>query len=186
VSPAGSPTRVEIGTRIKLERAVYSHYLVDSANILNNTPAAPAPELNGGTTITKDGVGADLGFLVHPSRYEGLSGALVITNLIDPGFRINGTDATGAATKYDLQPRSVSVGTAWTHNKFVAALDLADLTRSYVSPEARVGAEYETHRLALRAGYSSAVGFTAGFGWGWFQFAFGNRAPLVVSEALRF
>src|SRR5947207_1679505 len=46
VSPAGSPTRLEAGARIKLMRAIYSHYIVNSANIINNTPAASAPELH--------------------------------------------------------------------------------------------------------------------------------------------
>src|SRR5262249_57021767 len=56
VSPPGSPTRVEAGARVKLMRAVYTHYIVNSQNIINNTAAAPAPELNGGTTLTQDGI----------------------------------------------------------------------------------------------------------------------------------
>src|SRR5207249_12301412 len=79
VSPAGSPIRVEAGARVKLMRAIYTHYIVSSSNIANNTPATAAPELNGGTTITRDDVGVDVGILVHPRSHAGFSGALVVT-----------------------------------------------------------------------------------------------------------
>jgi hypothetical protein len=186
ISPEGSPIRVEAGVRVRLERAVYSHYIVNSSNILNNTAATPAPELNGGTTITKDGVGADLGLLVHPAEHKGFSAALVVFNLLEPNFRITGTDQNGNPAKYDLQPRSVSVGSAWEGGRIVAAFDVVDLTRAYDNVQARMGAEYTTKGIALRAGYSSARGFTAGFGWGWLQLAFGARAPLEVTSTLRF
>src|SRR5207247_9998006 len=45
VSPAGSPTRIEAGVRVKLMRAIYTHYIVDKNNIVNNTAAASAPDL---------------------------------------------------------------------------------------------------------------------------------------------
>lgn len=186
ISPEGSPIRVEAGARVRLSRAVYTHYLVSSSNIANNTPAAPAPELNGGTTITRDGIGADLGFLAHPADHKGLSGALVIFNAVEPNFRINGTDQNGNPAKYDLQPRSVSVGSAWEGGRFLTVFDVVDLTRAYGNVQARMGAEYSTKGVALRAGYSSARGFTAGFGWGWLQLAFGARAPLEVTSTLRF
>jgi hypothetical protein len=186
VSPAGSPTRIEAGARIKLQRAVYSHYIVTSQNIANNTPAQRAPELGAGTTLTKDSVGVDFGLLAHPRLHDGFSGALVVTNLIEPGFRFMGTDVNGNPKKYHLQPRSISIGGAYESGKFLAAFDAVDLTRAYSDVQGRVGVEYVTRRVALRAGYSSARGFTAGFGWGWLELAFGNRVPLMVTETLRF
>ncbi len=186
VSPPGSPIRVEAGVRVRLERAVYSHYVVSSSNITNNTPAAPASELNGGTTLTRDGIGADLGLLAHPANHKGLSGALVIFNALEPNFRFKGTDQNDAQVKYDLQPRSIAVGSAWEGGRFLGVLDVVDLTRAYDNVQARIGGEYTTKGLALRAGYSSARGFTAGFGFGFLQFAFGARAPLQVTSTLRF
>lgn len=186
ISPAGSPIRVEGGFRVKLERSIYTHYLVDSNNIRNNTDASTAPELNGGTTLTKDGIGVDLGFLAHPSNHKGFSTALVITNLIEPNFRFTGTDTNGSPIKYDLQPRSVSVGSAWEGGRVVTAFDLVDLTRAYGNVQARLGAEYTTHGLSLQAGYASARGFTAGFGFGFLSLAFGAKAPLEITQTMRF
>jgi hypothetical protein len=186
VSPAGSPTRIEAGARVKLMRAVYTHYIVqknpDGTKLVANT----APELGGGTTITKDGIALDAGLLFHPREHAGFSGAIVVTNLIDPPFRFNGTDQTGAAVRYDLQPRSYSLGSAYESGRAVFALDVVDLSRAYGNVQARFGGEYTTKGLALRAGYSSARGFTAGFGYGILQFAFGNKVPLEIMEQLRF
>ena len=53
-----------------------------------------------------------------------VSAAFVVANLIDPKFVLNGTDVNGAAAKYDIQPRSVSVGSAYELGKAVAAFDL--------------------------------------------------------------
>jgi hypothetical protein len=188
VSPDGSPTRVDVGARFKLMRAIYSHYLVRADNLRNNSPALPAPELNGGTTITRDGLGVDLGFIVYPANRSGFTGALVVTNLIDPPFRFNGTDESGSLKQYDLQPRSLSLGTAWQQrDNVVVALDLVDLTRAYGAAQVRLGAEYQTTRkIALRTGYNSAGGFTVGVGYGAFNFAYGNRVPLEVTHTLRF
>jgi hypothetical protein len=113
VSPSGSPILMEVGGRLKFSRAVYSHYIVTAANIQNNTPAVAAPELGGGTTLTQDGIGLDFGVLMHPRDHNGLSTALVVTNIIEPHFRFTGTDVNGNPVNYNLQPRSVTVGTAY-------------------------------------------------------------------------
>jgi hypothetical protein len=186
ISPAGSKVRVEAGTRIRLERAVYTHYLVNSENIANNTPATPAPELNGGTTRTRDGIGVDFGFLMHPAEHKGFSAAFVAFNAVEPGFTFTGTDVNGNPAKFALQPRSISAGTAWEGGRVIGAFDVVDVTRAYGNVQARLGGEYTTHGLAFRAGYNSASGFTAGFGRGWIQLAFGNRAPLQVTSTLQF
>ncbi len=186
VSPKGSPVQIEAGARVKLMRAVYSHYVVSADNIRNNTAAASAPELNGGTTLTKDSVGVDFGLLVHPSQRQGLSGALVVTNLIAPAFQFDGTDANGGAFRYDLQPRTVALGSAWQGGKGLVAFDVVDITRSYGNVQARLGGEYRSRNWAFRTGYHSARGFTAGIGFGRFDIAFGNRTPLEVTQTLRF
>ena len=85
-----------------------------------------------------------------------------------------------------LQPRSVTIGSAYETGKWLFAADAVDLTRAYSNVQGRIGMEYSTRKVSFRAGYSSAVGLTAGFGWGWLQLAFGNRAPLDVATTLRF
>ncbi len=186
ISPNGSPIRFDAGFRIKLSRAVYSHYIVNSDNIRFNTAASSAPELNGGTTLTKDGIGGDIGFLVHPRSHAGWSAALVVFNAVEPNFAFIGTDSTGAPAKYALQPRSVSVGTAYESGRVVVAADAIDLTAAYNHVQGRIGVEYATKRIGLRAGYASARGFTVGFGWGFLQLAFGARAPLEIIQTLHF
>jgi hypothetical protein len=186
ISPAGSPIHIEAGARVKLARSVYSHYIVTASNIQNNTAAVTAPELGGGTTLTKDGIGVDFGFLAHPRDHTGFSGALVVTNLIEPNFKFTGTDTTGAAVKYDLQPRSITVGSAYEAGRILIVADAVDLTRAYSNAQGRFGMEYRTRKIAFRGGYSSARGFTVGFGWGFVDLAFGAKAPLEVSQTLRF
>lgn len=186
VSAAGSPTRVEAGVRVKLMRGIYTHYLVDSANLLNNTAGSPAPELHGRSSVSQYGLGVDLGLLAHPRDHAGFSGALVVMDLVEPNLRFEGTDASGNPARYDIQPRSVSVGCAYEAGRTICAFDVVDLSRAYGNVQARFGAEYTTRRISLRAGYASARGFTAGFGWGILQFAFGAKAPLTVTETLRF
>jgi hypothetical protein len=61
-----------------------------------------------------------------------------------------------------------------------------DVTRAYGDPQARVGAEYRTGRVALRAGFTSAGGAVLGVGLGGFDVAFGGRVPLEVSRRLNF
>jgi hypothetical protein len=186
ISPKGSPTRVELGARMKLMTAYYTHYIMSAASIANNGPAVPAPELNGNTNIHKTGFGMDLGLLVHPSNHEGISGAVVITDAIAPHFTFNGTDATGQPYKYDLQPSSASIGTAYENGRVLLAADLVDITHGYGPTQERVGGEYRTKRIALRMGYASPAGFTFGFGALGLDLAFGARSPVVVSELLHF
>ncbi len=186
ISPPGSPTRIQAGARIKLQRGIYSHYIVNSSNIANNTPATPAPELGGGTTLQKDGIGLDLGFLVHPRDIDGWSGALLATNILGPEFRFDGTDRNGTPTQYLLQPRSYSLGTAWQGKRIIVAVDAVDINEAYGAMQGRLGVEYKIGPIALWGGYATNRGLTAGFGWGFLEFAFGAKAPLEVTHTLRF
>ncbi len=186
ISPLGSPTRVEAGARVKLSRSLYSHYIVSSNNIATNTNATPASEMNGNSSLARNGVGVDVGLLVHPAHHTGLSGAIVITDLVDPNFRFTGTDRTGAAAKYDLQPRSITLGSAYENGRVLVAADVVDITRAYGNVQGRTGIEYRVKKLAFQTGYSSARGFTAGIGYRAFQIAVGSRTPLEIAQTLRF
>ena len=186
ISPAGSPIRVEGGIRAKLMRAYYTHYTVDANSIALNGSAASAPELNGANSLSKTGFGMDLGILVHPSSHAGFSGALVVTDLFEPDFKFNGTDTVGSPTQFDLQPRSISLGTAYESGRLLAAADVTDVTRAYSNTQGRFGLEYSSRRFAVRGGYNTAGGFNVGLGLGSFDIAFGGRVPLQISEFMRF
>jgi hypothetical protein len=188
VSAPGSPTLVEVGARAKLMRAYYTHYVVDSNAIRTSGSAAPAAEMNGATSLRQDGLGVDLGFLIHPRNALGITGALVVTNLIAPNFRFTGTSTDGLNTpvSYDYQPRSIAMGTAWQGRNVLLAADLVDLTNAYGNTQLRLGAEWNLKRVALRAGYNAQNGFSYGFGLGFLQLSFGKRQPLEVMQTLRF
>jgi hypothetical protein len=186
ISPPGSPTRIEAGVRMKVMHAYYTHYIINAATIAANGSAATAPEMNGQSNLQKTGFGMDAGLLVHPGNMTGFSGALVITDLIEPNFVFHGTDANGNPAKYDIQPRSFSMGSAYRNNKFLMAADLVDFTRAYGNVQGRVGAEYRTKRLAFRTGYASPSGFIVGVGIYGFDIAFGGRSPFTISDQLHF
>ena len=187
VSRKGNPTQIEAGARIKFSRGVYSHWIARQGDLLASSQADPAPEMGGRSRIEKKGLGIDLGLLAHPRDEDsGYSTALLITNLIEPKLRFDGTDEFGSPKTYDLQPRSIAVGTAYEKQRFIMALDLVDLNSAYGDPQARFGAEYRTRGIALRGGYSSARGFVVGFGWGFLDLAYGPRVPLEVTHVLRF
>lgn len=188
ISAAGSPTLVEVGARVKLMRAYYSHYVVDSNAIQTSGSAAPAAEMGGRSSLRQDGLGIDVGFLAHPRNAQGLTGAVVITNLIAPNFRFNGTSTDGLnnPVSYDYQPRTVALGTAWQSRNVLVAADLVDITSSYGATQLRLGAEWNLKKIALRAGYNAQHGFSYGFGLGFLQFSFGKKLPLEVTQTLRF
>jgi hypothetical protein len=169
-------------------RAVYSHYVVTGTNVINDTDALRAPEMNGKDTLRRSGLGIDLGVLVRPhDRPDGLSAALVATNLIKPSLVFHGTDRNGAPFRYDLQPTSVSAGTAFRTGNALVAFDLVDIGSAYGDVEARLGGEIRAGRFALRAGYASGGGgLTYGVGIGSFDLAFGAHTPVAVTRSLNF
>jgi hypothetical protein len=186
--PGGANT-VYAGIRVKPMRGVYSHYVVTGANIQNDTDALKAPEMNGDDTLDKTGLGIDVGVLVQPQNSpNGFSAAVVLTNLIQPGLKFRGTDRTGAAKTYDLQPSTISLGTAFRAGNALIAFDLVDIRSAYGDTDARIGAEFKAAgRLALRAGYSSDTGgLTYGVGLAGLDLAFGSKTPVAISRTLNF
>lgn len=180
ITPPGSAIRVSVGARFKVMRAFFTHYKVDSTVLTQN---ASATQLQ---NESKTGLGVDLGFLVHPRSGKGLSFAFVVNDLIEPALAFDGTNANDMPTRYDLHPRSLSFGTAYHAGRMLAALDLVDFTSAFGDPDVRLGVEYRTRGVAVRSGYSSASGFTVGFGYGFLEFAFGSRTPVEIVHTLRF
>lgn len=180
------PSDLLLGVRIKPLRAVYTHYIVDANNLQTDSAARPAPELGGDDYRSKSGVGVDVGILSLPRDGNGVSTALVVTNLIKPSLRFTGTDTNGATTGYNLQPTSLSLGSALRQGGAILAFDLVDINRAYGDAQARLGAEFKAGSIALRTGYSSQGGFTYGVGLGQFDLSFGKTLPLEVNQRLRF
>ncbi len=183
----GAKYNYAIGGRLKYMNGIYTHYVADATAILNNGNATPAPEMNGNDTLTKRGLGVDVGILARPRNGDGFSGALVVNNLVTPGFNFNGTDRDGNSKKYRLLPTTVSLGTGYQKLGATFAADLIDITSAVDKAQFRAGVEQRFGRaLAVRAGYSSANGVTYGVGVFGFDVAFGQRAPLEVARTLKF
>ncbi len=67
------------------------------------------------------------------------------------------------------------------------AVDLVDVASAAGKAELRFGAEQKIGRkIALRGGYSTAGGWTAGIGLFGFSIAYSDRQPLEVVQTLRF
>lgn len=188
--PSQNPTTaVEVGARVKYLNAVYTHYVADANALGGGGGALLAPEMNGDDTITKNGLGIDVGFLAHPRNAAagGFSYALVVNNLVRPGFTIAGTGRDGVLAEYNLLATTASVGAAYQKKSTTLVADLVDLTGEDGEVQLRLGAEQRVGgKLAVRGGYSSAQGFTYGVGVAGFDLAFGKRAPLEITKTLRF
>ena len=70
--------------------------------------------------------------------------------------------------------------------RVILAFDVVDISRAYGNVQQRFGAEYTTRRIAFRGGYNTQRGFSIGIGYGFISLAFGARAPLEITQSLRF
>lgn len=149
----GGGREAAVGIRVKSLRALYTHYVVNADTLRANGDAPAAPEIGPNRdSLKKSGLGVDVGLLARPrDGGDGFSAALLITNLIAPNLSFEGTDAAGAPKRYDLQPRSVSLGSALRRGNSLVALDLVDVTGAYSSAQVRLGAEVKSGAFALRS-----------------------------------
>ena len=187
----GENFTVAVGARIKYMNAVYAHYFADKAALDGGTDALKAPEMGGKDTLTKQGVGADLGIMLESKKLLGFSGGLVIANAIKPNFTFTGqfganANGGGGTRTYDLLATTATAGVGFQKGGMTAVADLVDITQSIGKAELRAGVEQKLGPIALRAGYNSATGYTYGLGLGGFDIALGKRQPLEVVRTLRF
>jgi hypothetical protein len=186
ITPAHSKTRVSAGIRLNAKRAYYTHFIVDQQAVADNA-ALRAPELGDADNLTNSsGLGVDFGLLIHSNDKSGWSGAMVVTDLVEPKLTFAGTDTAGNPFVYNLQPRSVSAGTAYRQERLATALDVIDLTGAYGSSDVRMGMEYKTRGISLRAGFSSARGLAVGIGFSLIDVSIGGRSPITLSHMINF
>jgi hypothetical protein len=177
-----------VGVRVKTLHGIYSHYIADK-NVLdgNNNTAPTAPEMNGKNTLTKNSAGADVGILMQPRGGQGLAAALLVTNLVNPSLKFDGTDRNGNAHQYKLTGTTLSAGLGLQHKATALAADIVDITGATEKAEVRLGVEQRIlNTIALRGGYSSHTGYTVGLGIFGFGIAAGKNLPLEVSQSLKF
>lgn len=188
LAPNNTP-ELGVGLRLKAMRAVYSHYVADYASLQGVADAQLAPEMNGNDTLTKNGFGADLGFLIRPHSGSGVSGALVVANAVKPNFVFNSTDRNGNSSRVDLLRTTFTAGVGYEalRGGTTLAADLVDFTGAAGPAQLRFGAEQRVWRsLALRAGYSGSAGLTYGLNFFGVDAAFGTKMPLEVVRTFRF
>ena len=190
-----NPYNIGVGVRIKAMTSYYTHYIADAYALANQpsieggqvSKAFLAPEMNGKDYLKQTGVGADFGVLARPRSNQGVSYALVAANLINPGFKFDGTDRNGDPKRYDILKTTLSTGVAYQKKATTVALDWADMTGATGSAQLRAGAEQRIGNIfALRAGYNSSTGGTYGIGLFGFDVAFGKKVPLEVIKTLNF
>jgi hypothetical protein len=163
--------KLAIGGRVKYANVVYSRLLVDA-----NGNATPAPEMNGRETDTTQGVAADLG-LMWKEDDGPLSLGISVSNIIRPrGSNPNAATLVTAA----------SAGLGYVTKNATFAVDVVDITTVSGNAQVRTGAELIVGGLPLRAGYSSATGFTYGTRLLGLDLAFSKRAPLEIGRTIRF
>jgi hypothetical protein len=178
------PGKTSVGFRVKPTQIYYSHYVFDPAN----PDGAPADEMGGKSYLKNTSVSADAGVTFTPRAAPNLHFAVMVNNLLEPGAVRFATPSERFGAEKQLAPRTVSVGTAWVNENITLAADLVDLTGKYGdSPQLRLGGEYRMlSGLALRGGYNTKNGVTAGIGLGSFGIAFSDSLPVMLSHTVAF
>lgn len=176
-----------VGLRLKYMNSVYTHYRAEASALNGTADAGLAPEMMGEEVLTKKGVGADLGFLMRPRKDSGITAAFIVANAIKPAFNFEGTDRDGNPKTYKLLTTTMSAGAGFQHKGTTLAADLVDITGASGDPQFRAGGEQRFFRsFAVRAGYSSAGGFTYGASIFGFDVALGRSQPLEVVRTINF
>jgi hypothetical protein len=176
---------LSVGVRLKPTRAYYSHYVIDGAALAAGAPQL-APEMGGRDYVSATSFSMDAGLLYTPAKLPARL-ALVVNNLIEPKAINFGANAPAGLANVQLAPRTLSLGAALENNNITLAADLVDVTGAVGKMQLRLGSEVRVAgALALRGGYNSATGFTAGLGLGGFGFAYSQRAPVMLSHSVTF
>ena len=179
---------VRAGVRVKPTQVYYNHYLVkpDATASSGFKSDAVAGE-NGQKDST---LGVDFGALWQPAFIPYTTVGLTVDNLVEPSFKVPGTDSK-------LMPRTVNLGASMSiPGGFLLAADLLDVTNANThndngGRQFRAGAEFRPGLpilkwFAVRGGYNSETGFAAGLSIGSFGIAYAKHAPLVASETFNF
>lgn len=176
-----------VGVRLRNLKLYYTHYFADQARLQAGTDAARAPEMQGRDYREFSATGVDLGFLWRPTGDRSYTLALVVENFVEPNIRFQATDRTGQLFVFKPLKRTYHAGVAIElETGSLFAVDFIDIGNSVGRGEIRVGYEQRLGGIALRTGYASKTGWTAGLGIGGFNIAYSDALPVVVSRTLNF
>lgn len=182
--------RLALGGRVKLVRALYTHYFADEEDIIQQQEAARGAEMGDEDVLDKTGVGLDFGLLYSPQGEHDVHFGLVVENLLEPnvGFRSTRPDGTFRGDRVNPFQRMLNVGVGYQAPKGgLLAADLVDIGNNNGRGALRVGGEMPVGRnFAIRAGYDTRTAFTIGVGFGPFNISYGARSPFTLTTALRF
>jgi len=183
-SPQGD---LAVGVRLRNLKLYYTHYFANQAQLQAGGSATRAPELQGRDYREFSATGIDLGFLWRPTGDETYTLALVVENFVEPNIRFQATDRNGQIFNFKPLKRAYHAGVAIElETGSLIAVDFIDIGNSVGKGEIRLGYEQRLGRIALRTGYASKTGWTAGLGIGGFNLAYSDTLPVVVSRTLNF
>lgn len=183
-SPQGD---LAVGVRLRNLKLYYTHYFADQAQLQAGQNATRAPELQGRDFREFSATGVDLGFLWRPTGDQTYTLALVVENFVEPNIRFEATDRVGQVFNFKPLKRSYHAGVAVElETGSLIAVDFIDIGNNVGKGEIRLGYEQRLGRIALRTGYASKTGWTAGLGIGGFNLAYSDTLPVVVSRTLNF
>ncbi len=175
-----------VGAKLRFLRFYYTHYLAQGAQ-LQGSAGVRAPELQGRDFLERTTTALDLGFIWRPAGDSNYTLAAVVENFIEPNVRFEATDRNGQVFRFKPLVRTYHLGVAVdTETGTLFVLDLVDIGNNAGRGEVRAGIEQRVGRLALRTGYASRTGWTAGLGLGGFNIAYSEQFPVVVSRTLNF
>jgi hypothetical protein len=183
-SPQGD---LAVGVRLRNLKLYYTHYFANQAQLQAGQNATRAPELQGRDYREFSATGVDLGFLWRPTGDQTYTLALVVENFVEPNIRFQATDRVGQVFNFKPLKRSYHAGVAVElETGSLIAVDFIDIGNNVGKGEIRLGYEQRLGRIALRTGYASKTGWTAGLGIGGFNLAYSDTLPVVVSRTLNF
>jgi hypothetical protein len=183
-SPQGD---LAVGVRLRNLKLYYTHYFANQAQLQAGGSATRAPELQGRDYREFSATGIDLGFLWRPTGDQTYTLALVVENFVEPNIRFEATDRVGQVFNFKPLKRSYHAGVAVElETGSLIAVDFIDIGNNVGKGEIRLGYEQRLGRIALRTGYASKTGWTAGLGIGGFNIAYSDTLPVVVSRTLNF
>jgi hypothetical protein len=176
-----------VGVRLRNLKLYYTHYFANQAQLQAGGSATRAPELQGRDYREFSATGIDLGFLWRPTGDQTYTLALVVENFVEPNIRFEATDRVGQVFNFKPLKRSYHAGVAVElETGSLIAVDFIDIGNNVGKGEIRLGYEQRLGRIALRTGYASKTGWTAGLGIGGFNIAYSDTLPVVVSRTLNF
>ncbi|HEY3376915.1 MAG TPA: hypothetical protein VGL77_05410 [Armatimonadota bacterium] len=183
----GMQGRLAVGVRVKPSTAYYSHYIIDGNAVLAGQPLLAA-EMGGNNYLSQRSFSADLGFTYTPARMPNARFAVVVNNLLEPKAIAFAAASPDGLFAKQMSPRSISAGVALVGQYSTLAADLVDIGGAYGKAQVRIGGEVRApgNVLALRGGYNSTTGFTAGLGLGSFGIAISRQTPVMLSQSITF